>query len=570
MNISGQSQRRAAHFSTLVMISLGCLSACGGGHGNGYLGNGGPPPALNSFAGTTGVFVAWADPNSGNFASAPMGTFAGKRQVLHGSIDFLTGTNLGQPAGMEIYKGSDGFIHALDLTTFGSPAPQQISTESAATVDDLCSFTGTAAPGANYDYAGVYFAADLQVTTNSSYFYRLPGPDGVCDTADDVVHMVKTGMAPTDAPITVSAVPVTTVRSALGGISGFVIKSGANLTLVDSNFANPVVLGTFAAPINVAVALPVGTTQGYPTGQLFVVDGNIVYVNYTAQTTSAALFTIPNWTPTNAAALFAASPSTLYFSISLPATSTTAESATIYAMPADGSAVPVAVDSRVGQVAGVQFPVQSSSLIYSVEAPAFTIYALPVAGGPVQTLLSSVQNGGRFTATASSVYYTTWSGSFDSTTNVSTRSGTQSGIVGVNGTVVLAPVANSMFVSGGEEFPWPNDTTTTQTPYETMFQVTGLSPVTVTNSTTGEQYIDDGVSGGTLISIDTTSNQVVATIGILPNGTATYLSGTFRGYGHTGFLQATTAISTQDPATQDLYLLNSQQSNSLTPVTNNL
>jgi hypothetical protein len=585
MNISRQLHRRVADFSALIawssrmravfpvpalaMTMLGCLTACGGGHDSPFNG-GGSPAALTSFVGTTGVFVAWADSSSGNYVYAPMGSFAGKKQVLHGSIDFLTGTNVGQPAGMEIYKGSDGHIYAIDLTTSGSPAPQQISNESAATVDDICSFTGTAAAGANYDYAGIYFAADLQMTTNSSYFYRLPGPDGVCDTPDDIVHMVKTGMTATDAPTSVSAMPVATVHTSLGGISGFVAKSGANLVLVDSNFANPVVLGTFSAPIDVAAALPVGTIQGYPTGQLFVVDGNIVYVDYVAHTTSAALFSISNWTPVNTAALFAASPSTLYFSINTPATTTVAESASIYAMPADGSAAPAVVVTEVGRIAGLQFPVQSTSLIFSVENPAFALYALPVAGGPALTLVSSAANAGSFTATAANVYYTTWKGSFDSTTNVSTRSGTQSGIVGVGGGVVQAPLANSTFLSGGEQFPWPDDTTTTQTPYETVFQVTGLSPVTVTNASTGEQYVDDGVSGGTLTAIDATSNQTVATIGTLPSGTATFLSGTFRGFGHTGFIEATTAISTQDPATHDLYLLNSQGSNSLLRVTDNL
>jgi hypothetical protein len=584
MNLSRQLHRRAADISTLISWSTGlrhvfpvpalvvavlsCLSACGGG--DGYPVDRGPPPVLKSFVGTTGVFVAWADPDSGNYVYAPIGSFAGKRQVLHGSIDFLTGANLAQPAGLEIYKGSDGHIHAVDLTTFGDPSSQQISTESAATVDDTCSFTGSAVAGANYDYAGIFFAADLQMTTNSSYFYRLPGPDGICDTADDVVHMVKTGMAPTDAPITVSAMPVTTVRTALGGISGFVAKSGANLVLVDGNFANPVVLGTFAAPIGVAAALPVGTAQGYPTGQLFVVDGNIVFVDYVAHTTSAPLFSIPNWTPTNTAALFAATPNTVYFSINTPATQTAAASANIYVMPADGSAPPVGVDTEAGRVAGLQFPVQSSNLIFSVETPAFAVRALPATGGPATTLASSTENAGSFTATATSVYYTTWTGSTDSATDVATRSGTQSGIVAVNGTVVQAPLANSSFINGGEQFPWPDDTTTTQTPYETVFQVTGLSPITVTNPSTGEEYIDDGVGGGTLVAIDTTSNQVVATVGTLPTGTATFLSGTFRGYGHTGFIEATTAISTQDPATRDLYLLNSQGSNSLLRVTDNL
>jgi poly(3-hydroxyalkanoate) synthetase len=125
-------------------------------------------------------------------------------------------------------------------------------------------------------------------------------------------------------------------------------------------------------------------------------------------------------------------------------------------------------------------------------------------------------------------------------------------------------------VTGGEQLPWPDDTTTTQTAYKTVFLITGLSPVTVTNTATGEQYVEDGVSGGTITSIDTTSNQTVATIGTLPAGTATFLTGTFRGYGDTGFIEATTAISTQDPATRDLYLLNSQSANSLERVTDNL
>ncbi len=586
MNLSRHLHRRAADLCVLaswtstvrdvspvpalIVAMLGCLTACGGGD-DGYAGNGNPPPAqLSSYVGTTGVFVAYADPSTGNFSAAQIGSYAGKRQVLHGSIDFLTGSSVGQPAGVEIYKAGDGHIYALDLTTFGTPSAQQLSSESAATVDDTCSLTGTEVAGANTDYVGVFFTADLQNTTNSSYFYRLPGPDGVCDTADDVVQMVKTGMAPTDTPITVMAMPVVTVRTSSGGISGFVVKSGASLELVDSNFANPVVLGTFATPIGVATALAVGTTQGYPTGQLFIVDGNIVYVDYVAHTTSATLFTIPNWTVTNTGATFAASPTTLYFSVNTAASGATPASAALYAMPADGSAAPAVVDTETGRIVGLQFPVQSTNLIFSVEAPAFSLRALPASGGPAVTLVTSTQNGGNFTATATNVYYTTWTASYDSTTNVDTHSGTTSGIVGVNGSVVQAPLANSAFMTGGEQSPWPDDTTTTQTPYVTVFQITGLSPVTVTNATTGEQYVEDGVSGGTLTSIDTTSNQPIATIGTLPAGTATFLSGTFRGYGDTGFIEATTAVSTQDPATRDLYLVNSQGANSLLRVTDNL
>jgi len=131
-------------------------------------------------------------------------------------------------------------------------------------------------------------------------------------------------------------------------------------------------------------------------------------------------------------------------------------------------------------------------------------------------------------------------------------------------------LANSMFVSAGEQFPWPDDTITTQTPYETVFQVTGLSPVTIISPSTAETYVDDGVSGGIMLAIDTTTNQIVANIGTLPSGTATFLTDIFRGNGHTGFIEATTAVSTQDPSTRDLYLVNSQGSNSLLRVTDNL
>jgi hypothetical protein len=561
----------------LATLTLGAaiaasMSGCGGGGGSGDSGNlgGGAPPVLTSYLGTTGVFAAYADTTNDIFAVAPTGTFAGKKQSLRGTVDFMTGQSLSQPAGVEIYKGNDGHIYGLDLTSTTAPAPQQLSSESTATIDDTCTLSGTAVAGANYDYVGVYFTADLQTTTNSSYFYRLPGPDGVCDTADDIIHMVKTGMSTTASPIVASGMPVATVRTAQGGISGFVVKSRADLVLVDSNFANPTTLGTFAAPIGVAVALPVGTTQGYPTGQLYVVDGNIVYVNYATPSVSASLYTIPNWTPTNAEALFAASPTSLYFSINTPAAGSTPASTSIYAMPADGSAAPAAVDNEPGRVATLLFPVDGSNLIWGVVNPTYTIRTLATAGGSATTLATSTDNAGTFIATASTVYYETWMGATNTTALTVTRTGTQSGIVGVDGTVIQAPLADSTFVNGGEQLPWPADTTTTTTAYETVFQVRGLTPVSVTNKTTGYQYTEDGVSGGSLVAIDTTSNQVVATIGTLPTSTATTLSGTFRGTAHIGFLEAANPLSTEDPATRDLYLLSSQTADTLTRLTGDL
>ena len=280
---------------TLYSLAFGIaaifsLCACGSGNGGGTVTP--PPPSLVSYVGTTGTFAAWADPTTGTAAFAPVGSYAAKKQTLHGSVDFTTGTSLSQAAGVEVYKGSDGHIYALDLASTSTPVAQQLSTESAATTDDLCSFTGiTAGTGAYYNYAGIFYSSDLQTPTNSSYVYRLPGPDGLCNTSDDIFHMVKTGMSSSIAPVVATGMPVAAVHNTNGGLTGFVITNGANLVLVDSNFANPAVLGTFTAPINVAVALPGGYHSGYPTGQLYVVDGNIVYVNYTRTTVSTlALF----------------------------------------------------------------------------------------------------------------------------------------------------------------------------------------------------------------------------------------------------------------------------------------
>jgi hypothetical protein len=548
------------------------LTACGGSDGgpddNG--GGNGPPPTI-SYVGATGVFAAWVDPTSGLYGALSSTSYAGKRQVQRGTIDFLTGTDFGQPAGVEIYKGSDGAIHALELTTSTGVAPQQLSSESAATVDDTCSLSGTAVANANSDYVGVYFAADLQTPTNSSYIYRLPGPDGVCNTADDVVHMVKTGMAATDAPIVATAMPIATVRTASGGISGFVVKDGASLDLVDGNFANPVVLGTLAAPIGVAQALVTGMTQGYPSGQLFAIDGSIYYVDFVAHSVSAALYAIPNWLPTAPGAVYAASPDSLYFAVNTPPAGAIGASTSIYAMPADGSAAPTQIDSEPGFIETLVYPVAGSNLIWGVSSSGvYSIRTLPSSGGPIATLVTTDEPTGTFIATASTVYYDTYILSYEPSTNVHMRSGTTSGIVGIDGSVIQAPLANSTFVNGGEQAPWPADTTTTLTPYVTLFQVQGLSPVTINDASSGAQYIYDGVGGGSLVAIDASTNQPGVTVGTLPPSSATALSGTFRSDTDTGFLEAANPLSTQNPATRDLYLLNSQNANSLTLITNTL
>ena len=558
--------RRITSWIALGAATTLALAGCGAGYDDGYDGGN----ELISFVGTTGVFAAWADSDTGAFAVADTGSYAGKRQSLHGTVDFMTGQDLMQPAGVEIYKTSDGHIRAIDLTTWDRPLSQQISNETAATVDATCSLSGTQVAGAHTDYVGVYFAADLQNPVNSAYFYRLPGLDGACNTADDVVHVVRTGMAPTDAPITVSAMPVATVRSATGSITGFVIKSGAQLVLVDNAFANPVVLGTFAAPIDVAIALPVGTTQGYPTGQLFLVDGSVVRVNYASPSTTAALMTIPGWTATSNGASFAASPTALYVAVNTPAAGSTPASATISMIPSDGSSVATVVATEAARIDSIAFPVCGTRLVWGESTPAYTIRTLAQGGGSPFTVVSASGNAGMFTATAANVYYTTWTSATDSTAKTVTRSGTASGISGLDGSVIQAALANSTFASGGEAAPWPDDTVTTATPLQTVIQIRNLSTVTALDPSTGYTWTVDGVSGGTLVAIDTLTNQPGATLGTLSTSHTMWLTGTFRDAGHTGFIEGTNVASTGDPATRALYLLNTQLAGTLTRITPNL
>lgn len=557
------------------------LAACGGdggggnyGGGDGGGGGGGTTASLTSFVGTTDAFAAWGNALTGDTAVAPTGSFAGKRQVLRGTIDPVSGQNLGQLAGVEIYKYTDGHVYVLDLTTTATPQPQQASSESLATVDDTCSLNGTGVAGANSDYLGVDFVSDLNNITNSRYFYRLPGVDGVCDTSDDVIQRITPATPANVAPTTVPAMPSAAVHDQTGAITGFVAKSGASLLLYDANFANPVTLGTFGATIQVATVLPLGTTQGFVTGQLFEVDGNIVYVNYATPSISPTLFTVPGETLTSSGALFAASPTTLYFAINTPASGSTPISYAIYSMPADGSAAPTPLLAATGHVTQMQFPVQSTSLVYSVYDTTFTIYALAQGSTSPVTALASSQNGGQFTATSANVYYTTWSQTVSGT--LTTRTSTTSGANTLAGAIVIAPVANSLFSLGGEYAPWPlvngdaAGAITSQTALETVFQVQGLTPVTVTNSASGITYTVDGVSGGTVYSYDTASNQMLATVGQIPVGTATYLTATFRSDLHAGFLEAYNLASTQDPSTRDIYFVDSYNSNTLEAVTNNL
>lgn len=550
------------------------VSACGGGGGSGTSVTAMTSPApLVSYIGTNGVFVAAADPGADSSVLLVSGV-AGKRQFLRGTVDLLTGQEAGQSTGVEIYKNNNGHIYAIDMTVAGAPAPVQISSESAATVDDACSFGGSTLPNATSDYVGVYGAPDYATPVKYSYFYRLPGPTSICNTTNDAIHLVHPNMRASDSPLVAAAMPAaTTYDPATGAIWNFIAKIGTNIVALDPNGAVQNVLATFGAPIQVLTALPNSTANGLPAGGLFIVDGDIVHINYGSGVVTESLFTIPNWTPTLTLSA-AASPTTLYFSVVTPATSTTSASSTIYSMPLDGSASAAAIDAETGYAYGLTVPPHSNQLLFDVTtgAPNYSVKSISTAGGAPNTLVSIDQNGGRFVASSTAVYYTSFQVTGSNAVGL-TRSGILSGIVGLDGSSIVPATAASEFMLGGEQTPTPAGAPLwTPEPIAAVLRIRNLTTTTVVNAvnSSGVKTTTPALSGGLIEAIDTTTNQVMAAIGTMPSSNATYLTDTFRVLGNVGYLDATNDASTQNPDTRDLYLIEIGGSSSLKRITNNL
>jgi len=228
------------------------------------------------------------------------------------------------------------------------------------------------------------------------------------------------------------------------------------------------------------------------------------------------------------------------------------------------------VATEAAHVDSLAFPVGGTDLVWGETTPTYTVRAIAQSGGSPLTVATGGGNGGMFLATATAVYFTSWTSVTDATAMTVTRTSTASGINGLDGSVIQAPLANSTFASGGEEQPWPDDTTTTATPYVTMLQVQGLTRVSAVDAANGYTYTVDGVSGGTIVAIPTATNQPGVTIGTLSTSNTMWLTGTFRDAGHTGFIEGTNAASTADPSTRALYLINTLQPNTLERITNNL
>lgn len=565
--------KRIASVSGLVacLALVGCGGGSAGDDNSGGDGNNNqppppppPPPATIQYvAPADSSFVAAIDPaNPATPFLAQAGSYAGARLYTFGTVVAGSPGLANQAGYSEIYKSGDGHLYRLDLSITGSAAPRQVSSETNATIDDLCSLSGaTPSLGTDVNYLAVQFFNDFANPENSVYFYRLPGPDGSCNTSDDVVYMIKLKMSTTDAPI-LARMPAAVVHDPnTGAITGFVVNEGAALTQYDSNFQNRVVLETPATPIG--VAYPLGTAQFTGTGRLFVVDGDIVYLNYGNGSVSAPLFSIPNWTPGKRFPT-ASSQSTLYFSVDTsdrtqtPVTVTSA----LYSVPRDGSAAPVQLATESGLIQAIASPVGATATAYSIVPPggAYTIRAVTAAAGQTPSVVTAVTtsgNTGSFVATAADIYYTTSTASApDSATRLIQN--TLTGIVGMDGTVVEQPVASSRFIAQQSD--------TNGSGWLNVVRARNLTPLTLVSGAL--TYTEDGISGATLEVIDTSTNSVSLTLGTLPQGTI--MNGTGTLIGSAGYIDGLNVNSTLDPSTRELLYIDTSAANSLRTLTSNL
>jgi hypothetical protein len=531
------------------------LTACDDGHGY-YNGGGGQGGQLTQYvAPTDSVFVAATNPNSpANTYGPTAGTWSGARLFITATVAAGSPTTTNQADFSQMFKSNDGHLYATDLQVSGLPSPVQISSESSATIDDLCSVNGANTTlGTDVNYVAVTSYVDYANPYNSVYFYRKPGTGGACDTATDTVSMVYLGMGPNDTPVA-ALMPMAVVHNPnSGAITGFVVNEGSAITMYDENFANRTVIYTPAAAISVAYSL--ATSGVSATGGLFVLDGNIVYIDYTQGSVSAPLFTVPNWDPTKRFAN-SANGTTEFFAVntSNEAATPVVPTSAVYTMPLNGSAAPTLLGSESGSINQVTVATYGTTVAWSVVPPGgvYTIRTSTGAGATPVTAFTSTGNAGSFVVTANDIYYTTETESSPATDTV-VYSNTQTGIVAMNGTVVEAPVLASRFVAEERD--------NNGSDWIDIIRARNLSPVTVADTANGKTYTEDGISGATLEVVDTATNAVTLTLGTMPTGTVMSGSGTL--ITSAGYLDGLNVNSTGDPASRDLIYVDTSQANSL-------
>ena len=230
-------------------------------------------------------------------------------------------------------------------------------------------------------------------------------------------------------------------------------------------------------------------------------------------------------------------------------------------MPLNGSAAPTSLSTESGIVSAVAVAEYGTTVAWSVVPPGGNYTIRTSSGGttPPVTAVTAAGNSGSSVVTANAIYYT--ASTFTKTGTTVVYNNTQTGIVGMDGTVIQTPLTDSRFVAEERD--------NNGSDWTDILRARNLSPVTVVSTTNGDSYTEDGLSGATLEVVSTSSNAVTVTLGTLPSGT-TIISGSGTLIATTGYIDGLNVDSTPDPASRDLIYIDTSTANSLIQLTTNL
>lgn len=263
----------------------------------------------------------------------------------------------------------NGRLWGLDTTTL---IVRQVSTETGFTANNFCELRTL---------------TDFQEPANTTFFYKLRGPDASCWTGDDVRRAVKLGMLPNDAPINL---PTREVLELLFDGTFVTLNwavSPSRIEICQPNLTTCSPITTFVSNVWV---------EDYDaTRFIFQVDGRLRIYNYVSGTMTNL------FTPTASERISGQAldrDGFVYFStfrVLSPYTET------VRRVPVGGGAVTTlytrtATQPFMGE-GGFRFELTPTHLIYQYPNAQFNgmvVYAIPKAGGTAVLLTNSLINGG--------------------------------------------------------------------------------------------------------------------------------------------------------------------------------
>ncbi|MCF6323399.1 MAG: hypothetical protein L3J89_03595 [Gammaproteobacteria bacterium] len=523
------------YFSGITFLSLLLLVACGGSSGDGSsdIKIGGVKASSYLFYQGSLKAVDSESPLS------PIVVEAGE-DIINGSIrvvemadyNAVTQTSRNEHSHALIYAKRDGRLYKVNALKDRSLTPVQISSEDVA--NQIC-----------IPLSQRYAITDFNNPDNSQYLYALPGVDATCDTADDLLKMVRLGMSSNDDPMTAKKAlrPLMDLNS--GAINGWLVNDAGALKTCDANFRN---CGSTIA--DVATDAKFWLDSRRHEWLLLGMDDQFFIYDTLTQTLSPPRFTVAAGSALSGLPM--ADENMVYF----------AYNNTIYQFPADGSADASVLLAET--VAITLIDVATNKLLYR---QGDSIKAIEKTGGTAMTLVAGDNN--LFVHTEDDlVYYSyfllLWQpdpGSGNGSVLINQFN--KAGIVTVGGDVLFErDNAQWVFQPGGLRPVWLAD----------EFNHFYGEPSTMILASSGSHASGYSLPGATLQAFNTSTAEAGAMLGVLPDDDGiTFL---FCKQGTDGMLCSTShQMTTEEPSSVtlyegDVYFLKTDESDSFLRVTN--